>query len=107
MIVFLAEPDGDDQEAIEYQRVYVDAAEYAAVADKQQLGPTRRAPSLSPSEQRRLRKGVRATKKRAEDEVRAASSERGGGGGGGGKCCAGAAGVAAGRDERDVDERFG
>lgn len=73
LIVFLAEPDGDDQEAIEYQRVYVDAAEYAAVADKQQLGPTRRAPLLSPSEQRRLRKGVRATKKRAEDEVRAAT----------------------------------
>ena len=73
LIVFLAEPDGDDQEAIEYQRVYVDAAEYATVADKQQLGPTRRAPLLSPSEQRRLRKGVRATKKRAEDEVRAAT----------------------------------
>ena len=74
LIVFLAEPEGDDQEAIEYQRVYhVEAAKHAAVADTQQLGPTRRAPLLSPSEQRRLRKGVRATKKRAEDEVRAAT----------------------------------
>ena len=73
LIVFLAEPEGDDQEAIEYQRVYVGAAKHAAVADTQQLGPTRRAPLLSPSEHRRLRKGLRATAKKTEDDIRAAT----------------------------------
>ena len=74
LIVFLAEPEGDDQEAIEYQRVYhVEAAKHAAVADTQQLGPTRRAPLLSPSEHRRLRKGLRATAKKTEDDIRAAT----------------------------------
>ena len=74
LIVFLAEPEGDDQEAIEYQRVYhVEAAKHAAVADTQQLGPTRRAPLLSPSEHRRLRKGLKATAKKTEDDIRAAT----------------------------------
>ena len=74
LVAFLAQDEGDDQEAIEYEHVYhVQAAKHAVVADGLSAGPAHRAPALLPSEQRRLRKGRRAAENRTAESVRAAA----------------------------------
>ena len=73
LVSFLAEPEGDDQEAIDYEGVHhVQAGECALEANT--LRPTSRgAPRLLPSERRRLRKEIKRADKRAQEEAHAAA----------------------------------
>ena len=75
LVSFLADQEGDGQEAIDYEGVHhVQAADLwqAAQADEQQ--PTSRgAPRLLPSERRRLQKEAKAAEKRAKEEARTAA----------------------------------
>ena len=72
LVSFLADMEGDEQEAIDYEGVHhVQAAECAIKDDTQ---PSKRgAPKLVPSERRRLRKEMKAADIRAKDEGRAAA----------------------------------
>ena len=71
MDAFLAKLEGDDQEAIDYERVHhVTAAECAEV---EKPPAPRGAPRLLPSERRRLQKEAKAAEKRAKEEARAAA----------------------------------
>ena len=70
LISFLANQEGDEQEAIEYERVHgLEAAEEAVV--EHQPNASSKGSKLLPSERRRLRKELRATENRAKEEVRA------------------------------------
>ena len=72
LVSFLADMEGDEQEAIDYEGVHhVQAAEYAIEDDTQPI--KRGAPKLVPSERRRLRKEMKAADIRAKDEGRAAA----------------------------------
>ena len=74
LIPFLADRDGDDQEAIEYVRVYdVQAAANRAMVEPQPNSSTSKGPKLLPSERRRLRKELRTTENKAKEEVSAAA----------------------------------
>ena len=82
LVSFLADMEGDEQEAIFYDTQrntrasrtsvhHVPAAEYAIEDDTQ---PSKRgAPKLLPSERRRLRKGMKAAEKCVKEEARAAA----------------------------------
>ena len=72
LVSFLADMEGDEQEAIDYEGVHhVRSAECAVEDDTQ---PSKRgAPKLVPSERRRLRKEMKAADIRAKDEGRAAA----------------------------------
>ena len=72
LVSFLADMEGDEQEAIDYEGVHhVQSAECAVEDDTQ---PSKRgAPKLVPSERRRLRKEMKAADIRAKDEGRAAA----------------------------------
>jgi hypothetical protein len=68
MVSFLVEPEGDDQELIEHEGVHrVEAATYTEINDR----VARKAPTLLPSEKRRLRKERRVTEQRAKDDAHA------------------------------------
>ena len=71
LVAFLSNLEGDDQEAIDYERVHhVQAAECAeAETPPAPRGP----PRLLPSERRRLQKEAKAAEKRAREEARAAA----------------------------------
>ena len=70
LISFLANQEGDEQEAIEYERVHgLEAAEEAVV--EHQPNASSKGSKLLPSERRRLRKKLRAAENRAKEEVRA------------------------------------
>jgi len=71
LVAFLAKPEGDDQEAIDYEAVHhVQAAECVEVETQ----PTPRgAPRLLPSERRRLQKEAKAAEKRAKEEAHTAA----------------------------------
>ena len=72
LISFLAKEEGDEQEAIEYERLHgLEAAEEAVV--EPQPNASSKGPKLLPSERRRLRKELRAAENRAKEEARAAS----------------------------------
>jgi hypothetical protein len=72
LISFLADRDGDDQEALEYERIFdVQAANWATVEPPN--APTSKVHKLLPSERRRLRKEQRVTENRAKEEARAAA----------------------------------
>ena len=74
LIPFLADRDGDDQEAIEYVRVYdVQAAANRAMVEPQPNSSTSKGTKLLPSERRRLRKELRTTENKAKEEVSAAA----------------------------------
>ena len=70
LVAFLADPEGDDQEAIPYERVY-NLQATAVLADTQPKCTTRRAPKLLPGERRRLQKERGATEEKAREEARA------------------------------------
>ena len=72
LVSFLADMEGDEQEAIDYEGVHhVQAAEYAIEDDTQPI--KRGAPKLVPSERRRIRKEMMAAGVRAKEEVRFAA----------------------------------
>ena len=72
LVSFLADMEGDEQEAIDYEGVHhVQAAEYAIEDDTQPI--KRGAPKLVPSERRRIRKEMMAAGVRAKEEVRVAA----------------------------------
>ena len=72
LISFLANQEGDEQEAIEYERLHgLEAAEEATV--EHQPNAASKGPKLLPSERRRLQKEAKAVEKRAKEEARAAS----------------------------------
>ena len=74
LIPFLADWYGDDQEAIEYVRVYdVHAAANRAMVEPQPNSSTSKGPKLLPSERRRLRKELRTTENKAKEEASAAA----------------------------------
>ena len=74
LIPFLADWYGDDQEAIEYVRVYdVHAAANRAMVEPQPNSSTSNRPKLLPSERRRLRKELRTTENKAKEEASAAA----------------------------------
>jgi len=70
LVAFLSKLEGDDQEAIDYERVHhVQAAECAEA----EMPPAPRGPQrLLPSERRRLQKEAKATERKAQEEARAA-----------------------------------
>ena len=72
LVSFLADMEGDDQEAIDYEGLHhVQAVEYIVEDDTQ---PSKRgAPKLVASERRRLRKEMKAADIRAKEEARAAA----------------------------------
>jgi hypothetical protein len=72
LISFLADRDGDDQEALEYVRAFDVQAANRAMAEPQNA-PTSKGPKLLPSERRRLLKEQRVTENRAKEEARAAA----------------------------------
>ena len=70
----MAEPEGDAQELLEREGVVhrrVEAATHAEVDDH--AGGARKAPTLRPSERRRLQKESRAAERKVEDDARAAA----------------------------------
>ena len=71
LVAFLSNLEGDDQEAIDYERVHhVQAAECAeAETPPAPRGP----PRLLPSERRRLQKEAKAAERKAQEEARAAA----------------------------------
>ena len=74
LVAFLAQPEGDAQELLEREGVVhrrVEAATHAEVDDR--AGAARKAPTLRPSERRRLQKESRAAERKAEDDARAAA----------------------------------
>ena len=73
LISFLADRDGDDQEAIEFERVHDVQAANRATVEPQPNSSTSKGPKLLPSERRRLRKELRATENRANEEARVAA----------------------------------
>ena len=74
LVAFLAQPEGDAQELVECERAVhrVDPAERTVAYDR--AGAARKAPTLRPSEKRRLQKESRAAERKAEDDARAAAA---------------------------------
>jgi hypothetical protein len=73
LVAFLAQPEGDAQELLEREGAVhrrVEAAAHAEVDDR----VARKAPTLRPSEKRRLQKESRAAERKAEDDARAAAA---------------------------------
>ena len=71
LVAFLSKLEGDDQEAIDYERVHhVTAAE---CAEAETPPAPRGAPRLLPSERRRLQKEAKAAERKAQEEARAAA----------------------------------
>ena len=65
LISFLADQEGDEQEAIEYERVHDLQAAKQATVEPQPNASASKGPKPLPSERRRLRKELRATENRA------------------------------------------
>ena len=74
LVSFLADQEGDGQEAINYEGVHhVQAADLWQAAQADEQPTSRGAPRLLPSERRRLQKEAKAAEKRAKEEARAAA----------------------------------
>ena len=73
LISFLADQEGDEQEAIEYERVHDLQAAKQATVEPQPNASASKGPKPLPSERRRLRKELRATENRAKEAARAAA----------------------------------
>jgi len=74
LVAFLVEPEGDAQELIEHEGAVhrrVEAAAHAVAEDR--AGAARKAPTLRPSERRRLQKEKEAAERKVEDAARAAA----------------------------------
>ena len=74
LVSFLADQEGDDQEAIDYEGVHhVQAADLWRAAQADEQPTSRGTPRLLPSERRRLQKEAKAAEKRAKEEACAAA----------------------------------
>ena len=69
LISFLADQEGDDQEAIEYERSFDVQAANRAMVEPQPHASTSKRSKLLPSERRRQRKEMRAAESRAKEEA--------------------------------------